>query len=95
MTVVRGEHNSWQTGASPEATAIEMCGSYTGHAVRAVAFCDTPKTAKVLVEALALLKRMHDHWIDPSKEDNLGRSGTINEDMLAAGRLLERAGLVE
>lgn len=33
-------------------SAVEVCGFLTGHVVRPIAFCDTPETAALIVEAL-------------------------------------------
>lgn len=90
MTVVSGEKNSWQTGEiNGRAHAIEMCGSFTGHAVRSVAFCDSETTAQLLVEALRILKHSHDKGCVYSYEPGSGFKE--NTEIKA---LLERAGLL-
>jgi hypothetical protein len=78
MSVIEGKHNSWRTGGVNGHT-VQKCGSHTGHAVHDVAFCDTAETANIFVDALQMLKQMHD--LNPE------RSAKIKA-------LLDRAGLL-
>ena len=81
MAIVRGEQNQWQTGGiNGRAHAIEMCGSQ----VKIMALCDTEDTANLLVEALKLLKDIHD----------LGACAASPRSSDRVAQLLERAGLV-
>lgn len=83
MTEVRGDKNSWQVGfgrMGEQEHIVAKCGSHTGHALNAVAFCDSRETAEVLVGALVILQHVHEHGI-------MGNTVRIRE-------LLERAGLL-
>lgn len=63
-------------------TAIEKCGPSTGHSVQTVAFCVDTTTAKMFVEALAILKRVHD------AKSEAGR------DAFGVQNFLEHAGMI-
>ena len=85
MSVVSGK-NTWQTGEVNGAPhSIEMCGSWTGHTVRAVAFCKDETTAVLLVNALKLLKEVDGNLHDCSPP-------SLQAEVSA---LLQRAGIIE
>jgi hypothetical protein len=44
-------------GIQARGNAVEVCGSHTGHAVRAIAFCDSPETAARISDAIKLAIR--------------------------------------
>ncbi len=48
-------------GISQDNTAVVVCGPQTGYAVKNIAFCDTPLTAMLIVDAIkAAVKNMED-----------------------------------
>ena len=44
-------------GIQARGNAVEVCGPQTGHAVRAIAFCDSPETATRIADAIELAVR--------------------------------------